>query len=816
MLTNDYYEKLEVSKEVVYKQLFKSHVDCIETVIFFARIEPSRIKSKGIWKLEIFDEESSELLSSKNVLVTSLGLYGRSRTSIEIPKIKGVLGKLLSFRVTADSESGKGASILALKNIPQDIHSKQFTLMTATANDRPMNKKLYFNIKCDRSYDMLFLAITAFFIFFNICFAFFYYLKTKKSIEIPDRCKKYLEGGYVVTAVFLIGVTAVHTLWPYIKLPLNNSMDIVGPLTLKGVHPNTYILNYLLYVTMPALLFFIAYYFFPRIRALILFDSHSTNVYRKLNGYTRDDNFFDDKTLRILTVVSRSIVLLWGISCAMHFFMLPFEPTQLDLFHEGEFLTPAYNYIKTSGLWTSSFFIHGAFYNPLSTVLGWMIFGLETIGASRIMVYAIDNLNFIAVIFLFFSIVYSCAREKESINRIILVQMLLLIFVVTHLSHQYFDKRDLPILVGVSFMLLGIKRKSFLLSFIAGHFSAVTVFNALDRGAYYNLTLTFVMVITWYFSKDRKGFTKIIIASTVGVLSGWLTFYLFVGHVEFLAFLDNAHIVYDTVPLYAFWEIPIPHFGDDEAYRVIPMICIGIQILGALIFALKKYIPKKELHLLPAHSALVILSVLYFRSGLGRAEIHHVRYASSFAFIGVAFLMWMMIRHIKRRVFIRLTLVLLICINMTVALYQFSKLDISTIISAPTRISKFVKAPDRSFFTEDRWADIAMLQTIFENEPCILSLTNDASMPYLMKKPSCGEFFITWFASPKPLRDHLIADIKADSPNYILFKSHTFYNRFDNIENQERFPDVNNFILANYSPYQNVNGFEVYKRNIAR
>ncbi|MFC1855336.1 hypothetical protein ACFL2A_02185 [Thermodesulfobacteriota bacterium] len=806
-LSKGYYNKLEMYEGVTVKQYFTCKTDSISSLICFATINISRISTQGEWTFELYDEENKKLLTSKVVEIAGLSLYSNSRTAIKIPTQKNLKGKLLSLKISSDSLRGSSASLLAM-NAPGDIESESLILKRFEKNDKPFNAKMYFNIEHDISRGVLLSYEIYLLAFFNLFYLLAHILKKIFNFSMPKKCVSYIKSSYLIIALFLVGATISRLLWSHISLPFSNPLEAIGPLALKGINPNNYLLNYIIYVSLPSIFFLIIYALAPKLRDTLLFNVELSDT--GATKATQEKIISDENLLGLLKTASLTILILWGVTSALKFFMLPFTPTPLDIFHEGEFLTPAYNYITSSGLWKSSFFIHGAFYNPLTTVLGWKIFATESIGASRVMIYAIENINFLAVALFFLSIVYASTREDESVDKITLLQLMLLVFVSTHLTHQFFDKRDLPILIGMSFFLVGVKRESLILSFIAGTFSAISYFYAIDRGAYYTLTIILVLPITFYFYYDRNKFKKIIIASSVGIIFGWLAFYISFGHEEFIAFLYNAKMVYKTIPLIAFWEIPTPDFSSFERYRVIPLVLIAIQILGAVIFIVKKYLKRTDIHLVTAHSSIVLLSFFYFRSGLGRAEILHVKYASSFAFIGVAYLSWLVIRNLRRPLLIRSLLFLLIGINTTLVVSNISKLSFSTISSAPERITRFVSEPDYMFLDKDARETVEMLKATFKDEPCFLSFTNEAALPYLLKKPSCGEFFIVWFATPKPQREKLIEDIKEHAPKYILFRSPTFYNTFDNIKNEVRFPEVNDFVLRNYTPYKNIAGYEIY------
>jgi hypothetical protein len=811
----------EIVEGVTVKQIFECKSDSISAVDFFATTLSSQLTKESYWTLELYDEESNEKLMSKKINILLLRVFGKTRTLISLPKVKGVKGKLLSLVIKSDSPQGENAAIVVV-DTDKEISTRDMTVKELIINGKKERGNIYFNLWYDSSPNML-LIIEGSLLLLCLFWMFISRYRSTSKLNITVVSNKYSNSliiFYILSFIFLISFTVSRLVWPLVHLPFKNPLEAVGPLALRGFNPSNNILRYIIFVSLPSVFFLLLYCSFPRLRKLLLFGS-STAEDEPNEEAVNNEFFISDKLKSALKIISLSILFLWGASSVLLFFMEKFIPTHLDFFHDGELLTPAFNYITTGGLWKSSYFIHGAFYDPFTPILGWELFGYQTIGSFRMSVLFLEYLIPIGMLFFFLVITDVSAKKNEYLNKIILLQLMILTYISFSIPtfpnspnslYDFLNRRDLPVLLGMSFLLLALNRKNMIFGFIAGLFSAASYFYTIDRGAYYTAALLSVLVISYFFTDDKSKSLKIIKASLLGVLCGWIIFWIGVGHEEFKAFLNNTLLIYRSKDLFDSYVYHTPELQTGSLVYVLPMICIGMQILGAVFFILKDYIKGKELHLVPIHSSFVLLSFFYFRSGLGRSSSDHVVYASSFAFIGLTFLLWLVIRNLKSKHIIISILVFLIGFNSYYVFKDVKKLSFATIIEAPLRIREYVRQPDYKFLTPNESSIINKLKKIFKDEPCISSFTNDAVLPYLLKKPSCGEFFVVWFASPRPNRDKIIADIKKYSPRYIVFKSISQYNSIDGIPNKVRFPDVYDFVLRNYALYENVDGVEIYKR----
>ena len=467
-------------------------------------------------------------------------------------------------------------------------------------------------------------------------------------------------------------------------------------------------------------------------------------------------------------------------------------------------------------LWLGSYFIHGVFYDPLATVLAWKFWGIQSIGAMRLTLQFWNAILPVGVALLFWAIASNGDPAGKPYGKLAMPMFLMAIlfaYLITEGRYQTLERRDVPILVGVSLVMLSLHRRQVAVIFLAGLFSAVTYAVTIDRGAYYSLFFILTVAAAALLHRDYRflGF------ACSGLISGWIAFYLFFGADETRAFLLSARMIYSTKDLFNSYIYPTPPdilktlSGSVYAANVIPKI-ISVCLMAALAYIISD--PKR---LISRHYQtmliLCLLAVFYYRSALGRSDNGHILYASTFAVLAVTFVAATTVYFSGRWITLVATCTLTAA-NLLLVFYRGAPLLSANLTNYTERVHDFSQLPDDRFLTEKQRAAIEKLRQVFAGEPCLFNYTSEAAIAYLVRKPTCGSIHIVWFASPRPLREKMLSVLDTDKPNYILFSSPHWANAIDRIPNSVRFPDVDAAIRAQYSPFENANGWIVYKRGL--
>ena len=594
--------------------------------------------------------------------------------------------------------------------------------------------------------------------------------------------------------------------WDKISLQFSNHLEVIGPADFLRFNPATNIWRYLLFIFMPALLLLLIFGLVPAFRK-----QFSPKIVTAAGGDRSSQN---KNFRRIISFFSYLILIAFPISTSLVFFSKNWYLGGLDFFHDGQALSPAFNYLKTGLLWRGSYLTRGVFNDILVPFFTWKLFGHQTIGAYR---FCGDFMLFLlpwAVSFLFISLSLAIKFEKkEWPGSIILSQLLLAVYLLTFIKGQIFYERDLPVVIGLVFLILAVALKNHRLFFVTGLFSSLAYAYSVDRGAYFSVTILMVAACLYFFPLEaeerinKKHFLFLI----SGLLAGWFFFVLIFGWLEFKCFLSNTWHLYRTIDLQQTIVYPRPGVS---FLHTLPLVLIAIQIYGLVFYFLKDYRwnfdSRSRFYL---HLVLTTLSILYFRSGLNRPDQPHIVYVLSFAFLGIGFYLWLIIMEQNNRLLNLGLIILLFVLNGWVICKNFSFLDINKIRVFPKVISKYVQLNDSYFLTPAENSAVERMKEIFKDEKYFFSLSQETIFPYLLKKPSGDKNYNIWFCCSKLKRNELIADFERCQPKFILFGSKHVANFFDGLNNYQRFPEVYKYVLSCYVPYETIGGnWEIYRR----
>ncbi len=589
-----------------------------------------------------------------------------------------------------------------------------------------------------------------------------------------------------------VGWTIGLVVWDRLRVPLSNPLGVVGPLTLAGFSPLNNLLRYAVLVALPAVL-----YAGWRLRRGGDVAPCAADPGGALSS-------------RAAGTLGLGIATVWtGLEIA-RFLSSPFAPAPLDFFHTGEWLAPAWNFVSGRGLWLGSYFLHGAFYDPLSTVLGWYVTGQQTIGACLVTVIILKLAVAPALAACLVALAVCCPTGSRSGAAWALAVLFAMILatLVTNGYLQTLDRRDVPVLIGASGLLFGVAYRSRAGLFVAGLCSSLTYFYVIDRGAYFNAALGSALTVGYWL--DRTAARRELYWCLAGVVIGWIAFVCAVGVAEFLAFLDTTLSIYRTKDLFDSYVYPSPA-ELPGLLTIAPLVCISMQLL----LTVRALICGGARHALVAQVFVASLAFLYFRSALGRSDPGHLLYASFFAYIGLVFSLCAVAGPIvARRPQWMPALTLLTAMAVAGLAWRTYRptIDARAALGAPSRLAALVAAPDDAFISaterrvRDRWHELTRADT------CAFTFTSEAAWTFLLRKPSCGRHAIVWFASAAPLQDEIIRDLDGDRPSYILLHSPGWPNAIDGIDNARRLPLLSAAIARTYEPVEDIDGFILARR----
>ena len=150
-------------------------------------------------------------------------------------------------------------------------------------------------------------------------------------------------------------------------------------------------------------------------------------------------------------------------------------------------------------------------------------------------------------------------------------------------------------------------------------------------------------------------------------------------------------------------------------------------------------------------------------------------------------------------------LIILICFFGTI---NIKILNFSNIINLKNNVSSLVYAEDEKFLTDRYKNFLNYYSEVSKKDDCVQVLSDDIALPYLLKKPSCTQFFIPAHILSGWNEDKFIAQIKQSNSQYILYTSPLLW-----LDNKKNMPNVVSFIKKNYHLYIDYMGWHIYKKN---
>lgn len=597
------------------------------------------------------------------------------------------------------------------------------------------------------------------------------------------------------------GFAVGSLLWPLIALPFSNPLEAVGPLTVLRFSPSTNILRYLVFVLAPSIVFALTWRS-PAIRAYYESEDAKTADVSKSTSALEDAAVIGTWVLLALFVAGSLLTFLGS----------PLSMKPIDLFHEGEFLTPALEFLRSGALWSKSYFVHGAFNDPLATVLGWKWFGVVSIGASRIVRMALGACLPLCASLLFLTALEPLRAAGRKTAWALGINVFLAMWALVcrwYFPFVPFWDRELPALVGLASLVGGIGLRSCPLLFLSGVISAAGFFYSIDRGCYF--TAVFLVSIGAASVAEHRRWKSIVLPALAGFAAGWTAFIALVGWHEFAAFLRATVLALRVKDSYDAYVYPAPSLMSPFGPHVFPMMLIGMQLLAltaVLLSPLRRAWPRWAPLLV-----LGLASMVFYRSALGRCDLPHVAYSAGMVFLAAGYLLSSILWGVMvSRKGSAVLLAVLCAVNVGLLVPQWQRISWSAVLTSSERLKAYAHQPDDVFFPEKERVVLRRLREVFRDEECIFSLTSEAAWPYLLRKPPCGRFPIAWFASARPVREEFFRDLVQDRPERILFSSPTWPNAINGIPNSVRFPDILSYVEDHYAPEEDVMGWIVYRR----
>jgi hypothetical protein len=544
--------------------------------------------------------------------------------------------------------------------------------------------------------------------------------------------------------------------WSAIELPLNQELSYGDEYLIEfyNKHNDTY--KFFIFI-LTALLPFIFIY----------------NHFYKKDIYSIKD--FIKLKLHNDSVTSNSInflFLLMVVFCLVEFFLIDFTwyVSNIDMFHEGLWITSAFNYIKTSQFWSSSYIDRGLFGNFYPVIL-WAINENISLGSVRFADLLLLLINKFLLLLLAKQIT-GCLNFND-FKKILFFIILSFLFIslISYQEQEEFTTRSLLSILFLNIFLYSLKNKKRIINFfVLGFFSAISILWYLDIGAYINFTI-FLILIFFLIRKDIKVFLAIL----MGVVGSWFIFFVLLSPNELQDFLFNTKNIYFTMDQIHGLIFPAPFFsGDVRATKTLIFFIIGGVFTTYICLDKENFKNSNKVFFF----FLFILSLVSFKTGLSRSDAPHIKSATGPLLLVVYTysLYWLMNLTIFKRAetIIKNNLKLFKFIFIVLIFLNFKFYQLNGILNFKDKLDTLLQANDVEFLngSQEKYIDlIKYYKNISLNSDCIQILTDENALPYLLRKKTCTKYYQIWILQPKHLQKKFIEALKIKKPKIILIKT---------------------------------------------
>jgi hypothetical protein len=629
--------------------------------------------------------------------------------------------------------------------------------------------------------------------------------------------------------IFGLGILVDFFVWDFIELPFSNPEGIVGPLTLQSFNPANNLLRFVAFILVPAF----ALYLISSLDGRLLAPARTwpSLPANEVGCGSRSS---------IWRYAATFGMIAYFVGLFLLFFTQPFLPTQLHVFHEGEALTPAYKWLIGKGAWTGSLIVHGGGNDIFSTVLGWKLFGVVSIGAARVMWSFLDHAVALGGLVLVWTCFEVTRRNIGIAEALTLLALLLVGYTVGSLypkmwlpeltfafhPNNVLSHRDTLYLIGVASLIAALNFRSRALFFTCGFLGPCILMYSIEKGAYYSALSLVAGALYFYLSTACSSRAARIGEASMFIgyaLMGWVValsiLCLAIGRTELMAMFETAWHWFrfkDYLDSYVYPN-PLELNGGPRLIYRIPLLLCALYLFFAVYE--RRYLFSREGRAVSTIWVPFLTSgIFYYRWALGRSDPLHVVLAVSFVLLTGMIMLWIgIIRAGWFRTYLASSRVFRASVALLVLFAGLASLgrpfrEIRALCGAGERIRSFVNLGDEKFLHPRQQAVLGVLKNLSAGgKNWIYVYTSEPGYYFLMRNVPRTRYFVTWHTAPREFQKELIKTLQEFPAAYVLFTSPLTLRRLDGISNADRFPYLHPWILEHYKPFMDVEGWQIWQ-----
>tara|TARA_B100001057_G_scaffold359002_2_gene361195 strand:- start:856 stop:2670 length:1815 start_codon:yes stop_codon:yes gene_type:complete len=481
----------------------------------------------------------------------------------------------------------------------------------------------------------------------------------------------------------------------------------------------------------------------------------------------------------------------------------------LDTLHEGMRLTSWENYVFYKNFWESSFITVGWGQEFLKPILSNILFNEVSINRTRLILFFYKFVNQILLLILVYKVIFGQKFEKNIKDFLFTIFSVTILF-LSNFNDSILSHREIPIIIFFILLwnILNYKNVIFF-TILTGLLSSFSFVWSLDRGIFLNI-LMIIFLTFQIFNNNYKNFFVLLLS----IIIGWLIIYLIFGYSELFYFLKNSLWIFSNIEYIYGLIHPTPfgeNIGSSRAGKNI--IILFFTLFFSIYFGCSKnkiFSNSNQIFLI----FLFLISILSYKTALGRSDGPHLRAAMFFPYFTLSYIILInlgyymekknsginfkqILKYISLIIFLGFILKIIIIENKTLK----SNFQI-----------KLLKKYDNDFYLKESEIKLyGQIKKELKNEECVNNFSYDASLPYLISKPTCNKYYFIYSLGGKNIQEDYIKSLKTAKSQLIILKKNDIY---INNSVKKLLPITFKYIIDNYYLYKEFEDYQILKKKM--
>jgi hypothetical protein len=496
----------------------------------------------------------------------------------------------------------------------------------------------------------------------------------------------------------------------------------------------------------------------------------------------------------------------------------------IDLFHRGESIGPASDYLRGEVPFRDVFALHGMLEDGMLDAWLMELFGRSVdVAVMRTVILGA---------FLSIAIWYLGLALFESIP-------LALLCVAMGSWTTAENNRTVFQVAVVALFWNALRRRNRVSMIFSGIFAAIALFFSLDIGLYSIVGGLAVTLILWIASRrvEWNGLPPAAAALCfiLGVAIGGAPFVIYLAsHGALDEFVTTSFV---TIPgiIDAVWSLPFPDLvstfrkdlnlhtlADFVLWEKFHLIVSPLTIAIAAVYLIQRWLRRRTDMLDFGLLAVTVFATVAQRTAFGRAEIRHQYFAAfligpMLVILGV--IVVRMLREVWRenergtRAFVATIVIAAIpVIGVLFWIPDLVNARLQDFVRYPYRVAK-VEQDSHAHEVSWRITDVsaAIRELTRENEP-VFDFSNQPAFYFFADRPNPTRFYQIPILSPASLQAETIRALERAKPKVVIRRSPELFDQFDGVTNDLRAQAVSAYIDDVYHFHKAVRGVELWTR----